>query len=380
MLHIASVVTRYNVYLRSMVLLLCGSLVWCAGCLNRNDRQGVLEVNIPESTVDPTTMMRIYEEIQTPYKYGVVLKDPAGGKVDCPGVYRQDNRWYMIYITFDGSGYETALAVSDDLLNWQPLGNILSFGASGWDGQQKAGYIALQDFQWGGTYALARYEGKYWMTYLGGALEGYETDPLSVGIAWSGTATKAVEWSRAGAPVLTPSQSDARYFEKLTLYKSHVIWDKSESLGSPFVMYYNAKSESGYERIAMAVSDNMKNWRRYGKEPVIDNGNGISGDPQVVKIGDVWVMFYFGAFWRPGAFDTFACSRDLVHWTKWQGPDLVAPSESWDGKYAHKPWVVKWNDVVYHFYCAVGDQGRVIALATSKPLENVRYPQSLIGE
>ena len=42
------------------------------------------------------------------------------------------------------------------------------------------------------------------------------------------------------------------------------------------------------------------------------------------------------------------------------------PSEPWDKTYAHKPWVIKHNGVVYHFYCAVGDQGRVIALATSK--------------
>jgi hypothetical protein len=29
---------------------------------------------------------------------------------------------------------------------------------------------------------------------------------------------------------------------------------------------------------------------------------------------------------------------------------------------------VKWNGVVNHFYCAVGDQGRVLALAPSKDL------------
>jgi predicted GH43/DUF377 family glycosyl hydrolase len=89
----------------------------------------------------------------------------------------------------------------------------------------------------------------------------------------------------------------------------------------------------------------------------------------VVKIGDLWVMFYFGAVWRPGGFDTFACSTDLVNWTKWTGPDLVAPSEPWDKTYAHKPWVVKHDGVVYHFYNAVGDQGRVIGLATSKDLK-----------
>ena len=120
----------------------------------------------------------------------------------------------------------------------------------------------------------------------------------------------------------------------------------------------------------MAVSDDMIHWQRFGKEPVVANGEekqrGISGDPQIVRMGDLWVMFYFGAFWQPGAFDTFACSTDLVHWTKWTGPHLIEPSEPWDKTFAHKPWVIKHDGVVYHFYCAVGDQGRVIALATSQ--------------
>ncbi|MFW6170846.1 MAG: hypothetical protein ACODAD_10185 [Planctomycetota bacterium] len=55
---------------------------------------------------------------------------------------------------------------------------------------------------------------------------------------------------------------------------------------------------------------------------VIDNGSGISGDPQLVRIDGVRVMFYFGVFYKPKAFDTFACSRDQVHWTKWEGPHL----------------------------------------------------------
>jgi predicted GH43/DUF377 family glycosyl hydrolase len=77
-------------------------------------------------------------------------------------------------------------------------------------------------------------------------------------------------------------------------------------------------------------------------------------------------MFYFGHVWKPRAFDTFAVSRDLVHWTKWDGPHLVEPSEPWDATFAHKPWLLKHEGVVYHYYCAVGDKGRCIALATSK--------------
>jgi predicted GH43/DUF377 family glycosyl hydrolase len=211
------------------------------------------------------------------------------------------------------------------------------------------------------------------MSYLGGALQGYETDPLSIGMAWTQTPAEPREWTRyPGNPVLSRDQEGVREFEKATLYRSQIVWDKSEALGAPFVMYYNGKMKDGYERIGMAVSKDMLHWRRYGKEPVVANGeaerNGISGDPQIVRMGDLWVMFYFGAFWKPNAFDTFACSRDMAHWTKWEGPHLVEPSVAWDKQYAHKPWLIKHNGVVYHFYCAVGDEGRVIALATSKDL------------
>jgi predicted GH43/DUF377 family glycosyl hydrolase len=129
----------------------------------------------------------------------------------------------------------------------------------------------------------------------------------------------------------------------------------------------------------MAVSDDFVTWQRYGSEPVVDNAPGkpaITGDPQITKIGDVWVMFYFGFRWLKGtsAFDTFACSYDLVNWTQWDGEPLVKPSEPFDKTFAHKPWVMKHDGVVYHFYCAVGTEGRVIALATSKDLKTAPTP------
>lgn len=328
----------------------------------------VLTARPPGKKVSRATMQKIYEAVKTPYKYGIILKGEEGKKVDCPSVFRYEDTWYMMYVIFDGSGYETAIAESQELLEWKPLGKIMRFREGTWDARQAAGFIALQEHIWGGSYELQKYEGKYWLSYIGGALEGYEADPLAVGIAWTPDPTRPVEWNRLEEPVLSRDQPDVREFEALTQYKSNIIYDKDQTLGYPFVMFYNGKKKHGYERIGMAVSRDMKNWHRYGVEPVIDNGKGISGDPQITKIGDVWVMFYFGAGWRPKAFDTFACSYDLVHWTKWDGPHLIEPSEPWDQTYAHKPWVVKYDGIVYHFFCAVGDQGRVIALATSKEL------------
>ena len=322
--------------------------------------------------VSPEQMKQVYEEVKTPYKYGVVIRGEKGRPVDCPSVFRCENKWYMMYVCMNQVGYETHLAESDDLLSWKPLGKIMTFRKEGWDAWQSDGGVALCDPTWGGSCELQEYDGKYWMSYIGGALQGYETDPLAIGLAWTKTPTAIREWTRiAENPVLSREQPDVREFERETLYKSQIIRDKAGTLGYPFVMYYNGKSRGGYERIGMAVSRDMIHWQRYGKEPVVANGvekqRGISGDPQIVRMGELWVMFYFGAYWGPAICDTFAVSKDMVHWTQWEGPNLVEPSTPWDTGAAHKPWLVKHNGVVYHFYCACGDKGRVIGLATSKP-------------
>ena len=168
---------------------------------------------------------------------------------------------------------------------------------------------------------------------------------------------------------------NARLFETDVLYKSYIFRDDARTLGAPFVMFYNARPPKGNETIGLAVSQDMKTWQRFGDGPVVATERPaglkygvISGDSQVVRMNDLWVMFYFGAFWKEGAFDTFAASRDLVHWTKWDGEDLIKPSEPYDTPFAHKPWLIKHDGVVYHFYCAVGgkEQHRAIAVATSK--------------
>jgi len=333
---------------------------------------GCSQKSLPTS-VSKEKMQAVYEQIKTPYKYGIVIRPPHKKMlVDSPSVFKNGDKWYMFYILQDGAGYSTHLAKSSDLLNWQYKGEILKRKDNNdWDGQQTAGYVALQNNNWNGDWTLQKFDDKYWMSYLGGALKGYETDPLSIGMAYSQSPTSATQWNRFSVPILTPKDKDARFFEKLTLYKSNIIKDEQNLTGYNFVMFYNAKTTHMYERIAMAVSNDMKTWKRFGDTPVIDAGKGISGDPQVVKIDDIYVMFYFNAACKnfpKGAFDTFACSYDLQHWTDWNGQPLIQPSEKYDTPFAHKPYVVTDKEIVYHFYCAVGNEGRVIALATSKDL------------
>lgn len=329
--------------------------------------------------VSAEVMESVYQQVKTPYKYGLVMVPASNDKkLDCPSIFRKAGKWYMVYIVFDGRGYETWLAVSKDLLHWESKGKLMAFSDStDWDANQKAGYVALETIKWGGKYKWQPYQGKYWMSYFGGNSTGYEKGLLSISMAWTKKDPTVVHpWQRIGHPVLMSTDKDVRWWENHTQYKSTVIWDKARRTGHPFVMYYNANGDSlsktrGAERIGMAVSDDMTHWQRYRRNPVLDHHQGITGDPVIQKIGHLYVMFYFGAFWKNkgGAFNRFACSYDLIHWTDWTGADLIQPSEDYDNMFAHKSFVLKYKGVVYHFYCAVNKAGqRGIAVATSKKI------------
>ncbi len=343
-------------------------------------------------------MEQIFEEAKTPYKYGlVVAPEDNHHKIDCPTVFRQGDKWLMTYVVYngkggtDGRGYETWLAESDNLLEWRTLGRVLSYRDGEWDCNQRGGFPALPDMEWGGSYELQTYKDRHWMTYIGGEGTGYEAvkAPLFVGLAWTkGDLSTAHEWESLNKPILSIHDKDAQWWEKLTQYKSTVYWDKDKTLGAPFVMFYNAGGrhpETGLkgERVGIALSKDMKTWKRYPGNPVFahEADGTITGDAHIQKMGDVYVMFYFSAFEpsrRYKAFNTFAASYDLVHWTDWTGEDLIIPSKNYDELFAHKSYVVKHDGVVYHFYCAVNNaEQRGIAVATSKPMGRsaVRFPK-----
>ena len=347
--------------------------------------------------IPQSDMQRIYNEVRTPYKYGMVVAPTDNyHKIDCPTVFRVGDKWLMTYVVYngkdglDGRGYETWLASSDDLLHWNTEGRILSYKEDGWDMNQRGGFPALIDWTWAGNYGISKYKKNYWLTYIGGHGTGYEAvrEPLNIGIAWTdGDITQAHEWQSGNKPLLSINDKDAQWWEKLVQYKSTIYDDPQKTLGKRFVMFYNAgginpANDLKAERIGIALSNNLKKWKRYEGNPVFANevGGIITGDAQIAKMGDLYVMFYFKAYdpsRKYNAFNTFAVSRNLIHWQRWEGEDLIWPTKTYDEMFAHKSYVLKHNGVVYHFYCAVNnDQQRGIAVATSVPMgrSQVHFP------
>lgn len=336
-------------------------------------------VNFASTNKPPVTaeeMREIYAKIATPKKIGAVIKMDEHF-TDSPTVFRKDGVFYMYYIAISKdcsvSGYETHLSKSEDLIHWTYCGPVFRRNdLNRWDSKQCAGYAAFVDTEFGGSAAPQKVNGHYYISYLAGNSDGYEPDPLYMGLAKSTDPTDPNGFTRFPEPILRPDDADSRELEKCTLYKSFLFEDTLQVTGYKYVNAYNGKANDATERIFLAVSNDGEHWERYGDRAVVDLVSGdpagrICGDPQILRIGDIYVMLFFRLRDGIPAFNTFACSRDLVNWTHWDGEPLIRSECDWENVHAHKPWLVHHNGKNYHFYCAVNTNNeRFIALATSE--------------
>ena len=332
--------------------------------------------NLKPEFVPDETVKRIRKALDTPYKYGAVVKTD-GFLCDSPSVFCLKGKWYMMYLKINkdchADGYETHIAESDDLLNWRDVCPVLTRqSGESWDAKQIAGYLGLADIDLGKNREPAKINGNYVVTYLGGNADGYEPVPLYAGLARTPDLLKKDLYIRNDKPLFTPFDTDARESEKLAIYRSFLFYDEKQVLGYPYVLIYNAKDKARKERILLAVSNDGISFERYGEDAVIDlsevfDGIKISADAQIIKIGDVYTAIFFALDESQKAYSTFACSYDLIHWSYNKEAPLIESSEDFDNLYAHKSFIVERDGVIYNYYCAVNTAGeRFIALATSR--------------
>ncbi len=302
------------------------------------------------------------DHLITPYKLGRAVLTGSGRKgsfdekaVDCPMVFSHRGRFMMLYIGFDGIGYQTALAESHDLVHWTHKGVILARGSErGWDSVGMAGTTLLMDKDLYGGNRLLKWQDKYWLMYHAYPGEGYESGSAQVGLAWTQD-EELLDWHFMDEPVF--SWKDGAAWESGGLYKTDLLRHDGK-----FYMFYNAKNKvtGGWkEQIGMAISDDLIHWVRPFDHPVVPVTEGawdssFVADPQVFYDSkeNQWVMFYYG-LGNLSACDGIAVSRDLYHWTKFPAPVLTTGRRGQiDSNYAHKPGVIWHDGVLYHFYCA----------------------------
>ncbi len=346
---------------------------------------GALVVLPPPEQGDPKPMdvPGLTKRMRTPHKHPTLVVSPSYKKgefdshaVDCPFVFRHGTRFLMTYIGFDGIGYRTGLASSDDLVNWKREGLLIDRGPKGSVTEFNVALTwILRENDLYGQGRLKKVHGKYLGTYHAYPNAGYEAGPAVIGLCWS---VDLRQW-HLEEPCL--HAEDGADWERAGLYKSCLI----EADGA-YYLFYNAKNkENGWvEQIGYATSTDLKEWTRNDTNPVLKVGpkgsfdDVFASDPCVLRMGDCWAMFYYTLTSSDGhARDSVAFSRDLHEWTKSNEALIdVGPAGSIDSQYAHKPSVYALRGKLHHYYCAVSpcpagkmgeiDTGEVrgIALAT----------------
>ncbi|MHC4741714.1 MAG: glycosyl hydrolase family 95 catalytic domain-containing protein [Planctomycetota bacterium] len=294
---------------------------------------------------------------------------------DVPTVFQLpgDKKWYMTFIGFDGKGYQSFVAESDDLVHWGKMRLAMGYGPKGsFDyGGVVLGAFLYEDYDIKSPRILKKVNGKYFSLY--GAYPrqgGYELRPGYEGVACS---DDGLIWRRAkDEPILSVHQQDCGTWEKDCIYQPWLLEHESK-----YYNFYNAANGS-IEQMGLALSEDLLDWKRYKHNPVVPNGakgsynERFSSDGKVFWDEDHWINFFFGVG-RGGAHVMTAFSRDLYRWSVDPDPIYKAggnPS-GLDKKYAHKTSLV-WNpanETYYMFYNAVGNKGRGIGLITSKPIE-----------
>lgn len=293
---------------------------------------------------------------------------------DCPTIYQlpgQTDRWLMSFIGFNGKGYNSFVAESDDLVHWTNFRLAMGFGPEGeFDhGGCVVGAYLYESYGIKAPRVLKQRDGKYWTLYGCYPLQGgYELRPGYEGVA---TSENGLTWRRAKPTyILSVHDDDVGKWEQSCIYQPWLV----EQNGG-FFDFYNA-ANGGIEQLGVAISDDLLNWSRYPGNPVVRNRAGgydekFCSDGKVFRDGDHWTMFYFGVG-RGGAHIMIAFSRDLIHWTAHPEPLYKAGGHpgGLDRQYAHKISLIfnPKNETFYMYYCACGNRGRCIGLLTSKPL------------
>ncbi len=350
------------------------------------------------ATIDPAA------PYETPYKYPTLLLGPthrAGDfderSVDDPIVFRANGVFQMLYIGFDGTGYQTGLATSQDLIHWTRKALVgPRNAASTYTRFNLAISSILRDKNLHGTGEALQVDGHYLAAWNAYPSSGYEEGAAVIGLARS---TDLLHWTLTD-PILTPQEGAP--WEHGGLYRPDLaLFDGT------YYLYYNAKTDSlpktegggWHEQTGVATSKDLKTWTRFPLNPILRNGlrgsttypagvnvnvripaqpdardSRFASNPYVMKNGREYAMFYFGfGYQRPGrACELLAVGADPLHFTKVAAPliDTGAPG-SIDETFAHKPSVIYHQGALYHFYCAVSgkypDEVRGIAVARSKP-------------
>ena len=182
---------------------------------------------------------------RTPYKYPELVLKATGNKadydgisVDDPIVFRANGRFHMLYIGFDGAGYQTGLAAFG-------RSHPLDAHSSGWPARSQLAIHQVQPRRSAPFCATRtcmapakriKVDGQYLAAWNAYPSAGYEAGAAVIGLARS---HDLLHWTLT-EPILSPA--DGAPWEHGGLYRPDLLLDRGT-----YYLYYNAKTDASAE-------------------------------------------------------------------------------------------------------------------------------------
>lgn len=275
--------------------------------------------------------------------------------VESPSIIWDDasNQYIMVYTAYDQNNVGSiGYAYSTDLINWEKQGQLLTSSGKKENGD-KNGCTGP---------CLLKYDGVYYLFYLGLNATGYEGGPINLCLA---TSTDLSNWTYKGI-IISPDPS-------IPWIAKNIFHPCIMKIGTNWIIFFNANGTidgQDAERVGFAVSKKIDgpyivNPDRISKFAE-DQGNhsGIQcGDPAVFKINDLYYMFYFDTSHNNEVVDRYAWTTPAEFPRGWRyGGPIIKNDKDYKKGLAHKPFVIIKDNILYHYYTAEGTEGRCIAL------------------
>ena len=275
--------------------------------------------------------------------------------VESPSIIWDDasNQYIMVYTAYDQNNVGSiGYAYSTDLINWEKQGQLLTSSGKKENGD-KNGCTGP---------CLLKYDGVYYLFYLGLNATGYEGGPINLCLA---TSTDLSNWTYKGI-IISPDPS-------IPWIAKNIFHPCIMKIGTNWIIFFNANGTidgQDAERVGFAVSKKIDGPYTVNPDRISkfaeDQGNhsGIQcGDPAVFKMNDLYYMFYFDTSHNNEVVDRYAWTTPVEFPRGWRyGGPIIKNDKDYKKGLAHKPFVIIKDNILYHYYTAEGTEGRCIAL------------------